>query len=280
MEFPNPYESPESALPVIQVAKPSPPPAAPPRKFVSLELITRLLQLSYLVLLGVGLFVAVLCFQSRGVMTELNGINPRTARTNAVRHNELVKQFKNNMSMLQILGGPVVKGISLVLVVALIGWVYKASCNLPALQAEGATRSPALAALGMLIPVVNLFVALPILNRLALGSDPERWSPYGSKAQGMSMLVVSWWGLNLLSIAGAVYLLIAVIPHAQSREDVYQMLGVQGGLMLFGSLPVILAWWMFGMIHSNQEKRALLVQNAPARPQVAVVPDYLAAEGK
>lgn len=289
MEFPNPYQSPDSALPVINASQPAQTPPTLPAKFQPIEMITRLLQGVYLTLLAVCLLGALICFQSRAMLPEIDRLesslqNPQAVRDPrfremAVRHDQLGRQFKNSMVALQIIGGPIVQGITLVLLVAFVGWVYKASGNLPALHAEGATRSPAVAALAMLIPGVNLLAMVPVLNRLALGSDPDRWSPYGNKSQGLSLLVISWWTLNMLSLLGAAYVILAVIPNVKTRAEVQHMLGVQGALMVFSTLPVILAWWTVGMIHSNQEKRLRLVEHPPTRPIVSVVPEYVAAEG-
>jgi hypothetical protein len=289
MADPNPYQSPESAFPAINVSNP-PPQSAPAKgaKFQSLGMITRMLQGIYLVLLGISLFTGAICFQSRSMLAEIDGLERKLRsagrdpyiQAKAQKHDSLVGKFKENMALMQIIGGPVVQLISGVLLIAFAGWVYKASCNLRVLQAEGATGSPGLAALGVFLPVVNLIVSLPILNAIAKGSDPDRWSPYGTNQRGMSLLVLSWWMLNLLSIVGAAYVLLAVIPHAKTRPEVLSMLGIQGTLMFFCALPLAVAWWMFGTIHSNQEKRLWLVENPPERPQVKVTPEFLGADIK
>jgi len=76
MESSNPDQSPKSGLPVPQVTEPVLPVATAARgKFRSLAVITRVVQGLYWLLLGVTLAVAGLCFQSCGLITELDDLH-------------------------------------------------------------------------------------------------------------------------------------------------------------------------------------------------------------
>jgi hypothetical protein len=265
MEPANPDQSPQADALRAPISEPTPTATMPQPKFRSLHTITRIVQGLYLLLLVISLSIAALGFQSRTAISQIRESHSSARAYH--RDRTSAKIFGGLMSMMEILGGPAAQAITLMLVLAVVGWIYQAAGNLPALQAQAAEFSPLLAVVLMLIPIVNIFAALMILNRIAQGSDPTRWPSDGNRRMGANLVVVLWWVLNLLFVGGALYVMFDVAPHVETGAEIYSFLGMHAGLMLFGALPLLVAWWMFGCIYEDQEDRWQLIasRQGPAK---------------
>jgi hypothetical protein len=164
-----------------------------------------------------------------------------------------------------------------ILGLAFTGWVYKATTNLLLLGVRNLVYSPLISALGMFL--IPLFVAVPILNEIVKGSDPERLSRYGHRDQGVSLLVVAWW-LAMVAAIGASFYLLTQMPTDQQIAAGQQLpklpLLLSSGIC---ALSYILGIWLVGSVNSNQLVRLEIAQSPSARPAVAVTAEFESKNG-
>ena len=270
----NPYSSPAPATPV-----PAPAPAAKDLPYGCLELTTRIVQGLYLLLLFVSLATALAAFQAKQTLSELNSLEralqsqdwmrPDSRRTAPERHIWLQDDLAAKAHTLELLTGPAVALVALLLMIVAVIWVYRAAANLPALAATDAKQSPWVAALTMAIPFVNSLAALGVMGQIAKGSDPRGFPKSGRSSGEASSIVVWWWFFNLVSIAGGVYVKFILEPAITSGEQLERYIGFVTFLSGYSVIPLGLAIVMFGSIAANQDKRRDKVLGPPATKKTA-----------
>lgn len=76
--------------------------------------------------------------------------------------------------------------------IAFLVWVYVMNSNCSALGHER-TFAPWKAVVWLLIPAVNLLMALPVMQDVAIGSDPQRLKSHKDPDSRSNWLAISWW---------------------------------------------------------------------------------------
>lgn len=279
---PNPFAQFAFAA-VEKPKKPSLPRPKPGAQYQSLTFLTFVIQGVYL-LLGILLVVALsnhlsLYGQLQQVKKDQALLESPPAGTDQFQLRLAHDRLKSGALALQQTGDLLMAsvaamlGFSGILGLAFTGWTYKATTNLLALGVAKLVYSPLISALGMFL--VPLLTGVPILNEIAKGSDPARLTPYGHREQGVSLLVVAWWLAMVLGNGGSYFLLWKMLPkdlQIASAQPPPQFLLIMVSVTCI--ISYLLGIWLVGSIYNNQLARLEVAQNPPARPAVAVTPEF------
>jgi len=273
----NPYQSPASA------ANSPAEPIAKELRYRSLDLLTRLVQGQCLLLAALSLGTALAAAQAQQTAAEMQQLLRKAqnqnwqraeANNSVKRYEALEAQLKGQIHVLQLLSGPFVLLLALVLLATVVFWVYRAAANLPALAAHDSRQSPWVAALSMAIPLVNVLAAIGVMGQIAKGSDPNGYSVRG-RAEGSSQIVVWWWVTNVVSVAGGIYASAILAPAITSPAELEYYLRILTAVSGYSIVPLGLAAVMFGVIAANQDKRRDKVLAPPPTKRAAGTMDFL-----
>lgn len=279
----NPYQSP---APTAPQPAPAQQPAAPDAKdfpYGSLDLITRLVQGQYFLVAALSLAMALAAAQAQQTVAEMQLLQRKSERQvwssaeyrgNSGRYEFLERKLKDRIHTLELLSGPAVLLLGLVLLATEVMWTYRAAANLPALAAVN-KQSPWVAALSMAIPGVNVLASIGVLNQIAKGSDPRGYSAQGSGEGSSSQLVIWWWLTNLISVAGGVYAILILGPGVTNAMELEYYLRTLTAVAGYSIVPLGLAPLMFGAIAANQDRRRDKVLAPPPMKKAAGSMDFL-----
>jgi hypothetical protein len=155
---------------------------------------------------------------------------------------------------------------------AFLAFIYQSYLNLPGLDSDDTTFSPATAVLVMLVPVINILTTYFVLGELARESDASRINPT-TQSGSAGKAVTLWWLVLLLSIlasGGGAFL------SSQASEPADVLLPLLVSMLASGLSIVHLALLIYivGDIHANQALRRKLIVSPPTPIAVTRIPDF------